>query len=557
MPEPYQSVASNRGETDGQAGLARRTFLAPATEELGGEVTVAVLASGAGRGGEEASHLAADMIRQHFLSTPTIDVFQAISNAIQKANSAVRDRKARDPQRQDFWCSVSIAVVAGERLFVGAVGDNRVYVARRDDIKTLVTSQIPPDEELRAWQPPTGTTRDRPVPGQTGDYVGKQETVRPRFGPVEMLWPGDTIILCTDGVASQLQDQEIRDIVASRPIEDATQKLVDVAADRGSPGNLTALLMRVPAEEPAYAAPPMTKPGGLRLSPLVSALILGNLLLFCLVAAAIVGGGGSILSPQPPAEVAMPAFESSPTPGLDVGDAVPTLPGGGAGTPAAAPSATPAPTFTLQPQSATWTPSRPPTPLLPLQGAVFRGPEASVILSWSSVGALPEDIFYVVTIRKWINGQYVGESINWTKSTRIRLDTSFYTARNTGPGRIGMAAPLQAGAVNDFEWFVTLYRLTSIQPDGTLEGVPLTTASPPRHFQWGPSVPAQTPIYGGRSQNADPFIAETRYREASVLGALTPISAGMGLLSIVLGGIIARPKVSGRLRRLLRSRERS
>ena len=61
----------------------------------------------------------------------------------------------------------------------------------------------------------------------------------------EMPQEGDTVLLCTDGLAGPCTDQEIFDIVESTSdLSLATQSLIHAANERGGPDNVTCVLAR-------------------------------------------------------------------------------------------------------------------------------------------------------------------------------------------------------------------------------------------------------------------------------------------------------------------------
>ncbi len=486
------------------------TFVAPASDELGGEVTIAVLVNGIGPSGDASMPLAADSIRQSFLSTPTSDPFQAVADAFKRANDAILARRSSHTGQQLLGCSATIALLAGDRVFLGNVGDNRVYFVRENELETLAADQSWVHDAMQSWHSKPGDVEDHEDVKVPHQYLGRDEGVTPRFAPIEFLWPGDSLMLCTAALASRLRERELHDIIAGADPSEASQKLIRAAADRGSEGTLlTNVILQVPRATSAYEAVPLPGRPGSRLTPVALALILGNLLLLCLIVAFLLGAP-SFLASLRTVEVAKPAFEvtdiatptATPTPGLDVGatNQTPTIP---SSAPAPAPTALPGntptppsvPTLTPLPSPATWVAPPAPPLIVPADGFVFNGPQSEVVLEWRSVGTMPEDVFYVVSIKKWVDGKYIGESLNWTKSNRIRLDSSFYTALHDGPGRLANAAPLSAGAVNQFEWSVAIYRLTLVKPDGSIEGIPLSQPNSSRRFTWGPALP--TRVYGG------------------------------------------------------------
>ena len=520
-----------------------RDFTAPASQALGGNIKVAVLAESidALNGTAQASQIALDTIQSYFLSHPTDDVAQAITSAITAANAAILEKQRQDAALAQMGTSILIAVITGERLFVGGVGDGRVYLVREKNIKKVLTGRTWLHEAQASWKAAPGDLPEDPTSHPPKDYLGKAETVAPDLQPIELLWPGDIILICTSRLASHLREDQIRDILVSRPGNQAAFKLVDAALELGAEGNLTAMVVAVP--EPVKTS--FALPAGLgRMIPrAVVALIIVNLLVAVVIAFLLVNGA---LAPAPAVEVAVPAFVPTATPAATDN---PQALGPGVA-PAAAPSLTPAPTLTPIALAANWDPPALSTPQVPANGFVFTGPDAPVILAWDSVGNLPEDVYYVVTIRKWVNDKLIGESRNWTKSNRIKLDPSFYFALYSGTRSVGMSAPLLNAADARFEWFITLYRWTTTKPDGAFDGVPVGTPSPVVTFFWrAPVQQAPTRVYGSQNLDTDPFFSEEKRREASVAGVSSPVSAGMAVFSLVLSSMAGWPKFRAKLRK--------
>ena len=63
--------------------------------------------------------------------------------------------------------------------------------------------------------------------------------------------PGDTFVLCSDGLSDLVEDREILEVVAAEPPAQAAGKLVDLANARGGHDNITVVVAR--AREAAQA----------------------------------------------------------------------------------------------------------------------------------------------------------------------------------------------------------------------------------------------------------------------------------------------------------------
>lgn len=520
-------------------------FAAPAAQALGDQIRVAVFAENI-VAQDHAASIAVHTIHDHFLSHATEDVKAAISDALTAANTSVLGSKP--PESSDRrGASVCIAVLASDRLFVGGVGNAHAYIIRDDNIHSIspVRSWVRQAEE--SWQLSIGEIQDSD--SDPSEYVGKDEDITVDFAPVEFIWSGDHILFLSARLASRLPREQIRDIAVMNPPDQAAAKLIDAADARDDP-DLKAIIMRIPGPPVPLAKPALRMPRPLK------GLVAFNAALLLLIAALLLRSGGlqGVFAPASTVEVARPMFIPTaviPTPGSDVPDdlVVPTP-----DRPAAAPTVTPLPTFTPIPTPPGWRPPPNPPLLQPANATTFNGLDAPVILSWGTTAGMLEDMFYVVDIRRFVNGRLAGESLNWTKSTRIRLDSSFYTAMDSDPRAVGALAPqFQQGQIVGFEWSVSVYRLTSINPDGTLTGTPVSQFSPPRTFFWGPAVQqAPTRVYGSQSFDSDPFFQAQAARENSSRPLLTSASAGMAGFWIVLGVLASIPKAKSIIRRYLR-----
>ena len=63
------------------------------------------------------------------------------------------------------------------------------------------------------------------------------------------IWDGDRVLLCTDGLISQVGDDRIAEVLAlQRRLDEQCQMLIDLALEQGGPDNVTVVLAqyRVP-----------------------------------------------------------------------------------------------------------------------------------------------------------------------------------------------------------------------------------------------------------------------------------------------------------------------
>jgi serine/threonine protein phosphatase PrpC len=61
----------------------------------------------------------------------------------------------------------------------------------------------------------------------------------------EKVLPGDTYLLCSDGLWSELTEEEILTAMLQNDVSSACEKLVRVALSAGAPDNITAVMFHV------------------------------------------------------------------------------------------------------------------------------------------------------------------------------------------------------------------------------------------------------------------------------------------------------------------------
>jgi protein phosphatase len=211
-----------------------------------------VIADGMGghAAGEVASQLAVDTLAtafEHDAFDGTPDASRPrrgdeLVRAIEMANTAIH-AQARTNEAQSGMGTTVIAArftPNKRRVYIAHVGDSRCYRVREGEIVQLTC-----DHTLGATLGIKGRSA-----GKLTRAVGVEPTVQVDL-QVDAPEPQDLYVLCSDGLSRMVPDEVIRDIVlAERDIEQACQKLIDAANERGGKDNITVIVIRIaePAE---------------------------------------------------------------------------------------------------------------------------------------------------------------------------------------------------------------------------------------------------------------------------------------------------------------------
>ena len=140
-------------------------------------------------------------------------------------------------------CTVLVLLPQG--AMVAQVGDSRAYRLRGNRYEQL-TFDHSLVWEMRAAAncPPAKSPTTSPrtsLPGRWGRIRRSRSTWKGRF-PV---LPGDTFLLCSDGLSGPVKDEEMGIILQCLPPAEAARTLVDLANLRGGPDNITVVIVRV------------------------------------------------------------------------------------------------------------------------------------------------------------------------------------------------------------------------------------------------------------------------------------------------------------------------
>ncbi len=237
----------------------------PEQWEQRGHLFVVADGMGAHAAGELASKLATDTVPLTYHKLLDRPPHEALLQAVCDANAQIHSRGMASEDFRGMGTTASVLALLPQRAWVAHVGDSRVYRLRAGRLEQLTFDHSLVWELRAAGQIP---------PGDAPNYIPKNIITR-SLGPnpdvqVDLegplaLEPGDTFLLCSDGLSGQVNDQEIGKILAVLPPNEAVQTLVDLANLRGGPDNITVIVARVKARQDAGGTP--ATPSGGRQSP--------------------------------------------------------------------------------------------------------------------------------------------------------------------------------------------------------------------------------------------------------------------------------------------------
>jgi serine/threonine protein phosphatase PrpC len=174
------------------------------------------------------------------------DAFDAqlwLANAVQAANMAVYTH--RQSAGSNMGTTLVAALVIGETAHIANVGDSRAYLVTENGAIRQITIDHSLVERLIALgQIKPDEARVHPQRNVIYRTVGDKQEAEIDFF-VQKLNPGDSLLLCSDGLSGKVEDAEIWRLVSrSQSPQEACESLVQAANDSGGDDNITVIIVQ-------------------------------------------------------------------------------------------------------------------------------------------------------------------------------------------------------------------------------------------------------------------------------------------------------------------------
>ena len=157
--------------------------------------------------------------------------------------------KAAESQRDytGMGTTLTVALISDGKLTYASVGDSRLYSFRDDRLELLtvddswVATLLRDDPSMDQ-----GALATHPMRNVLTKVIGVGDDVQVSAHE-RALSEGETLLLCTDGVHSMVDTEEIRRALTADSIVDAVDRLMQRPLDSGGKDNITVVLVRYSA----------------------------------------------------------------------------------------------------------------------------------------------------------------------------------------------------------------------------------------------------------------------------------------------------------------------
>ena len=213
-----------------------------------------------GMGGARAGEVASGLATEAFDGgrDPEAPPERQLTEIAREANRRIYELANRDESRRGMGTTLTAALVSGQEVSIGHVGDSRAYRLRDGTLE-----QLTKDHSLVAELERTGQ-----ISPEAAEHHPQRSIITRALGPEPDVQvdtytvpgrSGDVFLLCSDGLTSMVSDEEVAAVLRQAPsLDEAAEALVRAANQSGGKDNITVVLFRIdedeaPEEEPEDA----------------------------------------------------------------------------------------------------------------------------------------------------------------------------------------------------------------------------------------------------------------------------------------------------------------
>jgi serine/threonine protein phosphatase PrpC len=210
---------------------------------------LAVVADGMGghQAGEVASQTAVETIESEYREaqgTPG----EALEEAFRKAHGRIFQMAKENVAMLGMGTTCTALAIVGAQAWAAHVGDSRLYLVRGEEIYQLSEDHTQCMELVRKGLMTLEQARHHQDRNVLIRAMGTKQELAMMTWPGPMaVKPGDSFMLCSDGLHDLIMDGEIREVVRGSTPQNACKKLVKMAKERGGHDNITLAVVTIPA----------------------------------------------------------------------------------------------------------------------------------------------------------------------------------------------------------------------------------------------------------------------------------------------------------------------
>ena len=214
------------------------------------EIQLYILADGMGgyKGGEVASKLAIQSAKNYIESNfkqiekDKDSIIQLVGSSVEYANMIVYEKSKENDELNGMGTTLDVCLIYNNRVFIGHVGDSRVYRIRKEFMRKLTQDHSYVQKLVKDGTITKEEAVHHPQKNMLMKALGCNAFVEPDV-MVKGFLKDDILIMNSDGLTNLVSQEEIyRE--AKKDIEQAPKELVNLANEKGGYDNITVIIIK-------------------------------------------------------------------------------------------------------------------------------------------------------------------------------------------------------------------------------------------------------------------------------------------------------------------------
>lgn len=201
-----------------------------------------------GVGGHNAGDLASKTVVEALAQVDRPDLLASFVDAVEDqllyANKQLREITNQYDDDRTIGSTVVVLLAYRQHCIIMWVGDSRAYLCRNGILKQLSRDHSQVEELVKKGIILPEDAQSHPSANVIIRAVGASDDLYVDID-AEGVEPGDTFLLCSDGLYRHITHSELSTYLAMDDIHDSCRQLLSLTLERGALDNLTIVVIRV------------------------------------------------------------------------------------------------------------------------------------------------------------------------------------------------------------------------------------------------------------------------------------------------------------------------
>lgn len=166
-----------------------------------------------------------------------------IDEGINYINNILHKKAEKDIHLYKMGTTFVVATIVENKLYIGNIGDSRLYIINHT-IQRITKDHSLIEEMIHTGYITREQAKEHPDRHIITRAVGIENNVKADIFEIP-LKNDDIVLMCSDGLTSMLDDQEIKNIIVNnKELEKSVNQLINMANEKGGNDNISVIVIK-------------------------------------------------------------------------------------------------------------------------------------------------------------------------------------------------------------------------------------------------------------------------------------------------------------------------